>query len=205
MSDNKGHVDIRGKKYRTVPYRVELFRAQATGAKGWAILTSIEVDDGKRVVVRAQISNPKGVVVATGHAEEIRGSSNINRTSAMENAETSAVGRALAAFGLGGEAYASAEEVLGAILAQERADETPTQKAQRQDGQDKQWKGGDKANFIALIGDYGWGYDALCVQLESRGKTKGRPSTWPPEQRADLIKTMKDGRFPCGPAFEGTR
>ena len=54
--------------------------------------------------------------IATGWAEEVRGSSNINKTSALENCETSAVGRALgfAAFG-SAESIASADEVAIAI------------------------------------------------------------------------------------------
>ena len=55
------------------------------------------------------------LIVATGHAEEYRDSSKINKTSALENAETSAIGRALASFGLGGTEFASADEVARAI------------------------------------------------------------------------------------------
>ena len=36
-----------------------------------------------------------GEVIAQGHAHEVQGSSNINKTSYVENCETSAVGRAL--------------------------------------------------------------------------------------------------------------
>ena len=50
-------------------------------------------------------------VVASGHAEELRGSSNVNHTSAIENCETSAWGRALANLGLHGGKMASAEEI----------------------------------------------------------------------------------------------
>ena len=57
-------------------------------------------------------------VRGTGYAEEYRSSSKINRTSAMENAETSAIGRALAACGLAGTEYASADEVANAISQQ---------------------------------------------------------------------------------------
>ena len=39
-----------------------------------------------------------GVVVATGHAEEIRNAGNVNRTSHVENCETSSLGRCLAGF-----------------------------------------------------------------------------------------------------------
>ena len=56
--------------------------------------------------------------IATGYAEEVRTASKINRTSALENAETSAVGRALAFFGLGGSEIASADEVANAIQQQ---------------------------------------------------------------------------------------
>ena len=43
-----------------------------------------------------------GVLLATGHAEEVRGSGNVNRTSSVENCETSSIGRALANLGLSG-------------------------------------------------------------------------------------------------------
>jgi hypothetical protein len=42
------------------------------------------------------------VCVATGYAEEVRGAGNVNRTSHVENCETSAVGRALANAGYAG-------------------------------------------------------------------------------------------------------
>jgi hypothetical protein len=70
------------------------------------------------VVVKAIIKNPDGKVVATGHAEEKRNASFINRTSALENAETSAIGRALASAGFIGSEFASADEVAIAIQAQ---------------------------------------------------------------------------------------
>lgn len=43
-----------------------------------------------------------GTLIATGWAEEIRGQGNVNRTSHVENCETSAVGRALANAGMAG-------------------------------------------------------------------------------------------------------
>jgi type IV secretory pathway protease TraF len=39
-----------------------------------------------------------GVLVSTGHAEEVRGAGNVNRTSHVENCETSSLGRCLANF-----------------------------------------------------------------------------------------------------------
>jgi hypothetical protein len=57
-------------------------------------------------------------VLATGYAEERRDSTTINKTSALENCETSAIGRALAAYGYAGTEYASADEVAQAVRQQ---------------------------------------------------------------------------------------
>jgi hypothetical protein len=43
-----------------------------------------------------------GNMIATGYAEEVRGAGNVNRTSHVENCETSAIGRALANCGMAG-------------------------------------------------------------------------------------------------------
>lgn len=111
-----GTVNIHGKEYKTVASRVQAFR-ETVGLE-WAIVTEIIDRDGDEVVMKATIQTLDGRVVATGHAEEKRTSSQINRTSALENAETSAIGRALAAFGLAGTEYASADEVAQAITQQ---------------------------------------------------------------------------------------
>ena len=113
----KGTVNIRGKEYRTVALRVDEFRKKHPIADGWGIVTT-PAFDGDLVRVMAQIVAPGDVTVATGIAEEKRGSTQINRTSALENCETSAIGRALAAAGYGGEEYASADEVANAIAQQ---------------------------------------------------------------------------------------
>jgi len=52
-------------------------------------------------VIRAELWL-EDVCIATGYAEEVRGSGNVNRTSHVENCETSAVGRALANAGYAG-------------------------------------------------------------------------------------------------------
>ena len=111
-----------GKKYTEVFVRVEAFR-QAFGTD-LGIDTSILVDDGKRVVVKATIISKEGLTVGSGLAEEIRGQGNVNKTSALENAETSAIGRALASLGLHGGSYASANEI-AAVQRKEKALEQP--------------------------------------------------------------------------------
>jgi hypothetical protein len=108
-----GIVNIHGKEYQTVAYRVGKFRE--THGLDLSLTTEIVSRDSDCVVMRATIASETGRVLATGHSEEYRASSTINKTSALENAETSAIGRALAALGLGGTEFASADEVARAV------------------------------------------------------------------------------------------
>lgn len=111
-----GIVNLRGKEYRTVALRLSLFRHEHPD---FTISTSIHHADAQTVIVRAEIIDPEGRLIASAFAEENRRAGPINATSALENCETSAVGRALAFFGLAGSEIASAEEVSGAIQQQE--------------------------------------------------------------------------------------
>lgn len=113
---NKTTVNIHGKEYETVASRVQRFRQKYGDAV--SLITEIVYRDDNEVVMKASILGTDGNVVATGHAEEQRQSSSINRTSALENCETSAIGRALAAFGMAGTEYATADEVAQAISQQ---------------------------------------------------------------------------------------
>ncbi len=110
---NKSHgVKQRGgKQYTEVAKRVEAFRTSFGGDYG--ITTEIVHNDGNTVIVRALIADKDGFVVGSGLAEEIRGSSHITKTSAVEVCETSAIGRALASMGLHGGQYASSNEMDG--------------------------------------------------------------------------------------------
>ena len=111
-----GVVNIHGKEYKTVAKRVDEFRKE--NGTSMAIITELVSIDEKSVVMKASILNENQIAIATGYAEEKRDASQINRTSALENCETSAIGRALANFGLGGGEYASADEVANAIAQQ---------------------------------------------------------------------------------------
>lgn len=67
-------------------------------------------------VFLAEIKDENDNVISTGHALEKENSTFINKTSFLENCETSAVGRALAMIGIGVEnSIGSAEEVANAI------------------------------------------------------------------------------------------
>jgi len=111
LNHSHGVTQRGGKKYTQVVHRMEAFR-QMHGTE-YGVDTHILVDDGQRVVVKAKITNMDGVVIGAGMAEEIRGQGNVNKTSALENCETSAIGRALASLGLAGGEYASANEMDG--------------------------------------------------------------------------------------------
>ena len=124
MSD--GFIKIHGKDYETVAHRLARFRVEHPTA--W-LESKLVKDDGNVIIFRTAIGFEAGELIATGHAEEVRGSSNINKTSALENCETSAIGRALAAAGYeSGGSIASADEVEVAVARQ--AYEKTTKKLQ---------------------------------------------------------------------------
>lgn len=108
---------IRGKQYAEVPQRVKAFRSLFPMG---AITTEIiKLEDGV-VYMKATATDENGRVLSTGMAYEKESSSMINKTSFIENCETSAVGRCLSFLGLGIDvSIASAEEVTNAINAQE--------------------------------------------------------------------------------------
>lgn len=120
----EGFVNIHGKEYKTVAKRVQEFRETET-YKGWSIMTEIVKIDDDQCVMKASVISPESKIIATGHGCEFKASSQINKTSYVENCETSAIGRALACLGLGGTEFASANEVANAIHQQTVDKATP--------------------------------------------------------------------------------
>jgi len=111
---SKGEVSIHGKVYLTVARRIDDFR-KSEKFSSWSIETELVSTDNSLVVMKATIKDESGRVISTGFAEEDRSYGKINRTSAIENAETSCVGRALSFLGMAGTEIASADEVANAI------------------------------------------------------------------------------------------
>ena len=123
--------NIRGKEYAEVNQRVKAFRTLYP--EGF-ITTEILCREGGLCIIKATVghyADGKSVILATGTAYEKEGSSQINRTSYIENCETSAVGRALGMAGFGIDtSIASADEMNNALLQQGTSDvQKPVQAA----------------------------------------------------------------------------
>tara|TARA_R100001510_G_C7609400_1_gene173445 strand:- start:115 stop:651 length:537 start_codon:yes stop_codon:yes gene_type:complete len=113
MKKNLKTINIKGKEYVEVNERLKYFRKNY---KDHALTTEVLQCTEEHCVMKASIFNSEGVVIATGHAHETKGSSYINKTSHVEVCETSAWGRALGNFGIGiDSSVASADEVKSAI------------------------------------------------------------------------------------------
>ena len=84
--------------YETVEVRLEKF---IKDYPDFRISTELEVIESNRYIVKAYLfkTATDGVAWATGLAEETVTSRGVNQTSALENCETSAIGRALANAG----------------------------------------------------------------------------------------------------------
>ena len=125
--------DIKGKDYAEVPQRIKAFRM--CYPMGFITTEMISNENGVCVIkstVGFYDDNGEPQILGTGTAYEKEGSTFINKTSYIENCETSAVGRALGMAGFGIDtSIASAEEVQNAMLNQgdkQKAITSPSQK-----------------------------------------------------------------------------
>ena len=116
--------DIKGKDYAEVNQRIKAFRM--VYPEGTIATEMISNDNGVcifKAMVYSQSDPTVNSLIGTGHAYEKEGSTFINKTSYIENCETSAVGRALGMAGFGIEtSVASAEEVQNAINNQKKSE-----------------------------------------------------------------------------------
>ncbi len=125
-------IDVKGKAYVQVNERIKAFREICPC--GCITTEIVKLEDGV-VTMQATIYNEDGKPLATGLAQEKEQSSFINKTSYIENAETSAVGRALGFLGIGVDgSMASADEVANAIINQNKGTsrETPEEAIKNQ-------------------------------------------------------------------------
>lgn len=162
---------IKGKDYVEVNQRILAFWELYPDGR---IVTEMLSDDGERCLFKASIV-VDGKIVATGHAFECKSSSMVNKSSYVENCETSAIGRALGIFGIGcTESIASAEEVEAAIEQQERAKNQPIETAEFLDAKEQLRMAEKKA-----LAHYGYSTvkELHKKAIEVRSDWKAEPAT----------------------------
>jgi len=116
-NSNVAKIEIQKKDYVAVNERIKAFRY--IYPNGLIKTEIISLQDGV-CVMKCEVFDDNGQLLATGHAYEKEGSSFINKTSYIENCETSAIGRALGFIGIGVDtSIASYEEVANAKAQQE--------------------------------------------------------------------------------------
>ena len=120
--------DIKGKEYAEVNQRIKAFRMVYPTGFIKPLLLSNENGICVFVAEVGYYENGNEIVLGNGHAYEKEDSSFINKTSYIENCETSAVGRALGMCGFGIDtSVASYEEVSNAIANQGERKASPKQ------------------------------------------------------------------------------
>ena len=190
-------VNIKGKDYVMVNERIKAFKELYPD---YAIVTEIEHLGDGMCVIKAMVMDAEGNPKATGHAYEKEGSSPINKTSYIENCETSAVGRALGFMGIGIDtSICSAEELAIAISQQE----TPEQIAERKlngeavelpTGEDfaKAMKSASAQQITMIKGiaeRIGQPTDNICKKYKVKGL-----DDLTPEQATEIIEKLKEAK-----------
>jgi hypothetical protein len=169
-------VNIKGKEYIEVNERLKFFRSEPQ-YKGYSLTSEIiEMKDGI-ITIKAIIKDENGNVVASGFAQEKESSSFINKTSYVENCETSAWGRALGNLGIGIDtSVASYEEVQNAILNQSSITDPDLKNAlidEQLAKEEKKFKCSDCGSEItARAYDYSYNHfgKGLCMNCQKRAK-----------------------------------
>jgi len=150
-------VDIKGKKYSTVNERLRHLLKYFPETR---FNEEVLFHDNERVIVKTELYIGD-TIYSVGTAEEYRNSSFINKTSALENCASSSLGRTIAAFGLSGSEYASAEELVNALNNQKGS----TQKVSIKDTIKKQTT---ETKLTALYSDWKKENDSIEKDFESQ-------------------------------------
>ena len=170
---NVDKVDIKGKAYTTVATRVEIFRKHFGYNYGIQTeLVKFGSKPGESIVIKATIADKEGFVVGSGTAVEIVGDGFINKTSALENCESSSIGRALSSLSLHGGEYASANEIEIAQDKEKKIEKTNNNQEQKIDW--KAWVDQQKE---------------LLDKMSKNGLV-----AWAAKEEANLVKISKENK-----------
>lgn len=170
---NVDKVDIKGKAYTTVATRVEIFRKHFGYNYGIQTeLVKFGSKPGESIVIKTTIADKEGFVVGSGTAVEIVGDGFINKTSALENCESSSIGRALSSLSLHGGEYASANEI---EIAQDKE-----KKIEKTDNNQKQ-----KIDWKAWVDQQ----KGLLDKMSKNGLV-----AWAAKEEANLVKISKENK-----------
>lgn len=165
---------IKGKNYAEVPQRIKAFRSLCPHG---AIITEMLSDENGICVFRATVYDEDKNIIGTGHAYENEMSSFINKTSYIENCETSAVGRALGMCGFGVDtSIASYEEVANAITNQEKQDKPAKQEKTKKQRTAREL-------LILKLNEKG-------IDVNEYAEEKGLDSKTTPERFAELLAEL---------------
>ena len=117
--------------YEPVEVRLEKF---IKDYPDFRISTELEVVEATRYIVKAYLFKAKedSVAWATGYAEETVTSRGVNQTSALENCETSAIGRALANAGYAPKGKRPSREEMSKVVTP-RVSKPPVQEVKADD------------------------------------------------------------------------
>lgn len=193
--------NIKGKEYAEVNQRIKAFRMVYPQGGIVTHMLSNEAENGKNhvCIIRAIITDEEGKELGTGIAYENENNSYINKTSYIENCETSAVGRALGMAGFGIDtSVCSAEELRNALLNQGDGAENPSedkkqsdkkQPASKQAGpkpepKQESRKLTNREKVILLARERGMDLDRLAKNYKLSGSTTE-------EQYAEVLRHME--------------
>ena len=115
--DKMKTINIHGKQYVQVNERIKYFREHY---KGWSLTSEFVELTENRCVIRGVVRNEEGREIADGVGEETKGSTYINKTSFIENCQTSAWGRALGNLGIGIDNNISSADEVKVAIAQDK-------------------------------------------------------------------------------------